>query len=274
MSVGVVITALNHGSTLLESIESVLSQNRLPDQFGLALGPSVDATDRMAEFYLEEFDFVHRDRRLSARHHGLAHLRLGSLSYLRTDHILFLAADSYLLPEALDRIETRPSEKLVLGGTNYLDPSNENWSLEPPSGWNPEALLEAGPIPPGSVVWPRSGLIEVFPKVQPLQTGPFTTLAWLLVLHANDWPADLDDAPQIETWDHRVGDYCWTRSVYRSLVSLEDILPERASQDRILHPEGEEHPNSLPRTPSRSSPSADSPPPAYPWFYSGPPLPE
>lgn len=235
LSVCVVLTALNQAPSLIESIESILSQRRLPDQLGLALGPSLDATDSMAEFYHEEFDFLYKDRKISTDKRGLMELRLGCLPEVEAQHVLFLDAESYLRPDAIGVVkEDIGANGLLINSVEYLRPDETRWIVSPPTNWNPESLLKMGPIPSGMVLWNREVLEEVYSRLQPLQLGPFTTLGWMLIIMDANYGATLCEDALVETWDDTEGDSCWTRSSYRALRNLIELLEELNLRDNVV----------------------------------------
>jgi glycosyltransferase involved in cell wall biosynthesis len=225
VSISVVITALNHAGTLIESTESVLSQTRLPDQFGLSLGPSMDGTERMAEFYEEEYDFVHFDRKPDTATKGLTHLRLGVLEELHTDYVLFLRGDSYLKRDTLEQIGKPGRSTMAIGGVDYLDPDGNSWTRSAPdNGIDP--LLKHGPVAPGSVVWPREALIDNFTRLQVAEFGPFTALGWLLLLEDRGGNLESYRESFVETWDDRAGESAWTTGTIQGLINLRELIRE------------------------------------------------
>jgi glycosyltransferase involved in cell wall biosynthesis len=225
MSIAVVITALNHAGTLIESTESVLSQTRLPDQFGLSLGPSIDGTERMAEFYEEEYDFVHFDRKPDTARKGLTHLRLGVLEELQTDYVLFVRGNTYLKRDTLESVETAGDSTLVTGGVDYLDRDGNSWSRTAPVNES-TSLLKHGPVEPGSVIWPRRALIDNFTRFQVTEFGPFTALGWLILLGHQDWQIDSHETTFVETWDDREGESVWTAATVESMIRLLELINE------------------------------------------------
>lgn len=225
MDISVVVTALNHEQTVIESLESILSQTRLPDEIGLALGPSRDETEGMTEFYEDELDFVHRDRRPNAGKCGLMHLRLGSLASVSTEYVLFLRGDSYLRRRAIQRITNRVRDgDVLLSPAQFTGGVSDAQRLNPPRNWMPEDILEAGPLPPGSVVWPREQLATSFSDFQRFELGPFSTMGWLLLLQERGLEATILDEPAVEMWDAREGASCWTGTVFETLMNLGSFL--------------------------------------------------
>lgn len=225
MEISVVVTALNHENTVIESTESILSQTRLPDQMGLALGPSRDETDGMAEFYEEEFDFLHRDRRLGVADCGLMHLRLGCLSSLTGDYVLFVRGDSYLRPGTLERIDAVGEDgEVLLSPAEFTGGINGGQRLDPPAQWTPQRLLESGPLPPGTVAWPRTVLEENFADLQGLKLGPFSTMGWLFFALRGGRDARILYEPAVEMWDDRDGASCWTGSVFETFSNLGSLI--------------------------------------------------
>jgi hypothetical protein len=168
------------------------------------------------------------------------HLRLGSLSALTGEYVLFLRGDSYLRPRVLERIDSTGIEgKIVLSPVEFIGGVNGKERLNPPERWTPEALLEAGPLPPGIVAWPRGMLEENFSDLQRLQLGPFGTLAWLLFAHRSGREALVLEEPAVEMWDDRDGPSCWTGLVFETLFTLGSILKRWDGHgnlaDRIVH---------------------------------------
>jgi hypothetical protein len=235
METSVVITALNHGSTIIESIESVLSQLRLPDQLGLVLGPSLDETDGMAEFYEEEFDFVHREETVSASDRGLADLRLNSLRHVEGERVLFLRANSYLRREAMDELDEHGSpNNVVLGAATFVDRDGERRTFPPADELTLSAIANAGPLPPGTVAWPRKVLESITPDLRRLRLGPFTTMGWLMVLADRGIEASGLDTALVETWDSRSGPACWTRCTVEALTRLrERVTGDESIRERL-----------------------------------------
>lgn len=249
MKTSVVITALNHGSTIIESIESVLSQLRLPDQMGLALGPSLDVTDGMAEFYEEEFDFVHREDAVSASDRGLAELRLNSLRLVEGDRVLFLRANSYLRRGAVEEITDRGNPSgAALGSATFINRDANRRTISSAEELTLPAIAAAGPLPPGTVAWPRDVLESIASDLRRLRLGPFTTMGWLMVLADRGVEATVLDNPFIETWDSRAGSACWTRCTVKALNRLRKRVEGnepvrdrmRASLERVKHHPGSE----------------------------------
>ncbi len=236
MKISVVVTALNHENTVIESIESILSQTRLPDEIGLALGPSRDKTDGMTEFYEDEFDFVHRDRRPDVANCGLMHLRLGSLSSVTGEYVLFLRGDSYLRPRVLERIDqTGGKTELLLSPAEFIGGVSGHERLPPPVQWAPQALLEAGATPSGTVAWPRKVLEEKFADLQGLKLGPFSTLGWLLQFFQDGIQARALEETFVEIWDDRDGPTCWTGSVFKTLSNLVTMLERRNYEQELVN---------------------------------------
>lgn len=235
METSVVVTALNHGSTIIESIESVLSQFCLPDQLGLALGPSLDATDGMAEFYEEEFDFVHREEAVSARDRGLAELRLNSLRHVEGDRVLFLRANSYLRRGVIEQInELGSPDSVVLGPATFVNWNGESRTFPAADELTLSAIANAGPLPPGTVAWPRDVLESVAPDLRRLRLGAFTTMGWLMVLADRGIEASTLESPLVETWDSRSGPACWTRCTVEALKRLRERMKGNESLRRRL----------------------------------------
>lgn len=225
MDLCVVITGFNDEGTILESIESVLSQTDYPRQIGFAHGPSRDSTDEFAGFYREEFDFIHWDSRINAAECGLMHLRLGSLSEVETSHVLFVRASSYLYRDALERaVDAAGESDLVLAPVRFMAPEAEDWNWEVPGTLEDAALLNTGPLPPSAVIWKTSALKSVFSRLQSMTLGSFGSLGWLAALREEDPTIARLEEPLVETWDFREGPHGWSRSVYTALARFLDTI--------------------------------------------------
>lgn len=239
MEICVVITGFNDEGTIMESIESVLSQSRYPEQIGFAHGPSRDSTDEFAEFYREEFDFIHWDSRINALECGLMHLRLGPLTDVETSHVMFVRARSYLYRSSLERLhESTNDPDLALAPVRFMAPDGENWSWSVPEDTTNPSLLRHGPFPPSAVLWRTSLLKESFSQLQALKLGPFSTLGWMSALQPTKPELDVLDGPLVETWDFREGEHDWTSTVYSQLSRLigdmTDVEAFRARLARCL----------------------------------------
>ncbi len=234
LNISVVITAINQADTIVESTESVLSQTCLPDRLGLALGPSRDGTERMAEFYEDEYDFIHFDRKPDTARRGFTHLRLDVLGELDTTFVLFLRGDTYLKRTALEHVGTRTNISPILGGVKYITPGGQSWSRTSPAGPSLKALLEYGPPVQGSIVWPRQALVENFPRLRVLDLGPFTTLGWLVILLDQGLPLESLHDTMIEAWDDREGEYRWTLRTVESMLALESLLETLEVPDGLM----------------------------------------
>lgn len=236
MDICVVVTGFNDEGTIIESIESVLSQNRYPEQLGFAHGPSRDSTDEFAGFYREEFDFVHWDSRINPSQHGLAHLRLGSLTEIQTSHVMFLRADSYLYRDALRRaFNASDGADLIFAPVRFMPPDGENWDWPVSDSLKPGELLSSGPLPPSTVIWRTSLLKDCFSRLQTLELGPFSTLGWLLVLSSLQPGTSRLEEPMVETWDFREGENCWTREVFTFLDKvIEELEDHEEVPGRVL----------------------------------------
>lgn len=225
MKICVVVTGMNDEGTIIESIESVLSQGHYPDQIGFAHGPSRDQSEDFAGFYREEFDFVHWDSRLDASASGLMHLRLGTLKEIETSHVLFLRADSYLYRDALERLVGLSGDPdLVMAPVRFMPPDGDDWNWLPPDSTTPSDLLDAGPVPPSAVLWRTERLRDVYSDLQPMKLGPFTTLGWLRRLGEAGAELSLLEAPLVETWDFREGEHCWTTRVFNQIDRTLEVL--------------------------------------------------
>lgn len=250
MDICVVITGFNDEGTIMESIESVLSQSRYPSRIGFAHGPSRDSTEEFAGFYREEFDFVHWDSRINPRDCGLMHLRLGSLSEVETSHVMFVRARCYLYRSALATIhETTGDPDLVLAPVRFLAPNGKNWNWSVPEDTNNSELLRHGPFPPSAVIWRTSLLKEYFGEFQRLNLGPFSTLGWLTALRQSNPRVSVTEEPLVETWDFREGNHDWTRDTYTTLGRLihgmDDLEAFRHHLQRRLNQSGLERDHSI-----------------------------
>jgi glycosyltransferase involved in cell wall biosynthesis len=231
MDIGVVITALNHAGTIIESTESVLSQSTLPDQLGLSLGPSFDGTDRMAEFYREEYDFIHFDGQPDAGRCGLMHLRLGSLSEVNTDYVLFLNGDSYLSRGTVQKLHQTvdgDGDDVCVGRADFLPRSGESWSSPLPVNSNTESLLDCGLLPSGVILWPRERLVEMYSDFQGMKVGPFAQILWLLELVRGGTDLHFLNEILIETWDLRLGESCYTTATFESMINFLGYVHEKS----------------------------------------------
>jgi glycosyltransferase involved in cell wall biosynthesis len=117
-NVTVVVTCYNQGHFLPESIGSILSQTRLPDEIVLVDDGSTDNTrDKVRCF--PEVSYIRQDNS------GLAAARNTGLRRSRGDLLVFLDADDRLLPHALeaglDDFEAHPECGFVFGSFRRID---------------------------------------------------------------------------------------------------------------------------------------------------------
>ena len=116
--VTVVVTCYNQGHFLRESIGSILSQTRLPDEILLVDDGSTDNTrDEVRRF--PEVIYIRQDNS------GLAAARNTGLRRSRGDLLVFLDADDRLLPQALeaglDDFAAHPECAFVFGAFRRID---------------------------------------------------------------------------------------------------------------------------------------------------------
>lgn len=241
MKISVVLTAMNNQDSIVESFESLLSQRRLPDQLGVVLGPSYDGTHDFINFYRDEIDFCRLVQDPQTSQFGRGKLRLRGLDSVDGDYVLFVPADVFLYPEALERLgEVVGAESTdldsVLSSINVIDSGDDlyNWGLD---RLGAPAILSMGPLNPASVLFNTSTLRDNLDSLEKLACGPFTTLGWLLtVLSDPSARAKPLAEPVAELWSFQEGTSCWDNSVAAGLLELiylvQQIIPDEV--DRVL----------------------------------------
>ena len=129
--VTVVVTCHNQGHFLRESIGSILSQTRLPDEILIVDDGSSDNTRDEARRFPEVI-YIRQDNS------GLAAARNTGLSRSRGDLLVFLDADDRLLPHALeaglDDFAAHPECAFVFGAFRRIDATGRALADRPPCG--------------------------------------------------------------------------------------------------------------------------------------------
>lgn len=236
MDVSLILTCLNDAATVLESIESILSQTRLPDQMGAVLGPSRDGTGELVGFYEDEFDFVIRTRALQARSMGRENLRVEGLSRVNGDMVFFVPARVYLYPDALERAVgvLDGGSRCAVGGLVLFHETQGEVTWTPPADPSVETLLRLGPVPPVSTVWRVEAYGTLIRSVRVHQWGPFTMLGRLLQACGEGMDVDSIEGRLGELEDFLEGDFCWSVSTREALESLTETLEGMRDEEGVL----------------------------------------
>ena len=284
MRISVVITGMNHENTIMEATESVLSQSRLPDEFGMVIGPSYDQTREFVDFYRDELDFAYFPEAVDPAEYGHGKLRLEVINRLDGDYVLFLPAHSVLYPDALQSLEqaigeVETSPDLVFASFRILNTGEKEpyrWSLSAPGYQN---LLSGGPIHPAMVLYRLNNLRSKSATLETLGAGPFTTLAWILQsLRDHDARAEFIDQAIGESWDEVESSYCWTRSTQRGMDEIKrvltDMIPESISIIETWESRGPQRPDPGQRNQIVSGKEKDSAvgQPSSSWIDAGVPF--
>lgn len=223
MDISVVVVALNHQETIMQCIESVLSQSEFPDELGLMLGDSMDSTDEFAGFYREEFDFV-REQHVNPSSRGRSTLRLNALDHVSCDRVWFIPGSVFVYRDSLKKLKAREysdGDLLIMGSEVHRDYA-ENYKLLPPEKIEWDHLHYTHALFPDSVLWSTKGLMEIRDEVKDLQLGPFSTHGWLYALGVDNTSLQSCQEPMLERWGWIEGDYCWTSTVVESANELAD----------------------------------------------------
>jgi glycosyltransferase involved in cell wall biosynthesis len=118
--ISVIIPCYNHGRYLHESITSVLSQNYSAVEIVVVDDGSTDTTREIAEQY-NTVKYIYQDNQ------GLSAARNKGIRYSSGQYLVFLDADDWLLPKALERnayyLRQNPELAFVSGGHDkvYVD---------------------------------------------------------------------------------------------------------------------------------------------------------
>lgn len=222
MRLALVVTCLNDAATVFETLESVLSQRRLPDQFGTVVGRSRDGTDELLTFYEEEFDFQVPVASPEARTRGRETLRTAALSHLAADWVLFLPAHVYLYPHALEEARGALGEEMACaaGGLTLFDADGKETRWGPPPELTREKLMEFGPLSPAAVFWRVDVLQELVAAKPDPHWGPFTTLGRLLQADLTGRGGRVLNTRLGERMDPLEAGFCWTPSAREGLENL------------------------------------------------------
>jgi len=236
MRISLVITGINHENTIMEATESVLSQLRLPDEFGMVVGPSYDRSREFVEFYRDELDFAYFPESVDTAMYGHGKLRLEVINRLEGDYVLFLPAHSVLYPDAIQTLEEGVADQehspdIVFASFRILrqgETEPREWSI---SSRGYRSLLSGGPIHSGMVLYRIENLRTKMESLERLRAGPFTTLGWILeCLRDTDARAQFLNDVIGELWDEVEASYCWTNSTQRGIREirrmLEGMIPE------------------------------------------------
>ncbi|MFB6355614.1 MAG: glycosyltransferase family A protein [bacterium] len=229
MSVSVVLTALNDQATLMESIESVLSQTVFPDTFGIVAGESYDRTRSFVEFYDGEYDFLVECDNLHTALQGRSELRLAPLSRIETDYVLFLPADSFLYPQYVETIGSHGDNTTpyVTSGVSVHSTEEESMNWNPWQGTSDGSSNLPGPIHPSTVAFRTELIKDAFYDLSDLNFGPFSMLGWYYEVQARTHETGNHlESVQLETWNSREGENSWTKPVIRSVYNLIDYYQE------------------------------------------------
>lgn len=236
MDVSLTLTCLNDAATVLESIESILSQTRLPDQVGAVMGPSADRTGELVQFYEEEFDFVTQTRSPQARSMGRENLRVEGLNRASGEAAVFVPARAYLYPGAVEeaiRVLDNGAECAV-GGLVLVGGEREETTWSPPGEVSSERLLRQGPVPPVSTVWRTDAYGSLIRSIRVHRWGPFTVLGRLLQACEQGMNVSAIGECLGEMEDYLDGDFCWSGSSRSGLESLVETLDGPRDPEGVL----------------------------------------
>lgn len=145
-SVSVCITSYNQRNYLVEAIESVLAQTRLPDEIIVADDASQDGSQAVLAAYAEQYPslirpFCHRINLGFPRNKSFA------LGQVRSAWVSHLDGDDRMLPEKLEReLETarqHPDADVVYSNVYHIDPAGAQMRM-----W---ATPADEPLPAGDV---------------------------------------------------------------------------------------------------------------------------
>jgi glycosyltransferase involved in cell wall biosynthesis len=138
-SVSLVITSYNHGQFLAEAIESALSQTRRFHEILVIDDGSTDDTAAVAARY-PGVQYIWQENR------GLAAARNAGLRRAQGRFVVFLDADDYLRPEAVDAglkcANSHPTASFVYGRYHNAEASGESLPAEPLHACGPDPYLE------------------------------------------------------------------------------------------------------------------------------------
>lgn len=233
MRLALVVTCLNDADTVFEALESVLSQRRLPDQFGVVVGRSHDGTGELLTFYEEEFDFLVRTASPQARSMGRENLRAAALPRITTDWVLFLPASVYLYPHGLRTAREVLGEEhaFACGGLRLFGPGDAEVEWGPPASCTREDLLRFGPLSPASVLWRVDVLRDLLRARRVHRWGPFGTLGRLLQAELEGHSGRTLQACLGERKDALEAPFCWTKSAREGLGHLAEWWRARAGDE-------------------------------------------
>lgn len=235
MKISLVITALNHEDSIMEATESVLTQTRLPDEFGMVIGPCLDRTREFVEFYRDEIDFAYFPDEIPVVDYGFGPLRLDPLHRLEGEYVLYLPAHSIIYPRTLEQIEmsieqSRRKPDVVFSPMQVFPDEGGAWKWGITS-LGIQSILSLGPIHSTMSAYQTGTLRQHRSKLETLDCGPFSNLAWVLqVLSGSEAHAVVQESPIGEVWSFVQGDHCWTQSVRDGVQQLlnhvERIVPD------------------------------------------------
>lgn len=125
--VSVIIPCYNHGNYLSNAIESVLNQTYDHVEIIVIDDGSVDDTAMVAKKYDQIIYYYQKNQGLSASRNRGVEMSKG-------DYIIFLDADDWLLPDAiqlnLQKLKQNPLAALVSGGhIFYYQPEEKKWEI-------------------------------------------------------------------------------------------------------------------------------------------------
>ncbi len=125
--VSVIIPCYNHGRYLASAIDSVLAQTYDHIEIIVIDDGSVDETAMVAKKYGQIIYFYHQNQGLSAS-------RNRGVESSKGDYIVFLDADDWLLPDAiqqnLQKLHQHPDAALVSGShIFYYQPEDKKWDI-------------------------------------------------------------------------------------------------------------------------------------------------
>lgn len=119
-SIGVIIPSYNYGSFLVESIESVLKQTRLPDKVLIVNDGSTDNTDEIAQIYVAKnpkISYLKNEKNL-----GIVQTFNTAVKTIATDYIVILGADNRMMSNYLEETSKilDQDSKIAVAYTDFI----------------------------------------------------------------------------------------------------------------------------------------------------------
>jgi glycosyltransferase involved in cell wall biosynthesis/CTP:molybdopterin cytidylyltransferase MocA len=123
LSVSVIIPTYNRAAFVAQAIESALAQTRRPDEIIVVDDGSTDETDRVLSAFGSPVTVVRQPNR------GRSAARNAALRAAKTDAVLFLDSDDWLMPSCVERcvqeLESRPEVGVVYSDTYLCNAAGE-----------------------------------------------------------------------------------------------------------------------------------------------------